>query len=148
MDFLYRVYASAREQEMAGWGWADSEKDAFLRMQFNAQHAHYQQQFGDADWNLVLLDGEPVGRLYFQRREDELHIIDIALMAEQRGQGVGSALLQDVLDQADQAHLPVRLCVERNNPALRLYQRLGFREVEDQGVYLALEWTPGAKVGQ
>jgi ribosomal protein S18 acetylase RimI-like enzyme len=144
MHFLYRVFASTREDEMAVWGWTTPQKETFLQMQFNAQHTHYQQRFGDASFDLILLDGEPVGRLYLQRRKDEIRVIDIALLTEHRGKGVGSALMQDILDQATQANLPVRIHVERNNPALRLYHRLGFREIDDQGVYRSLEWDPVA----
>jgi len=140
MAFLYRVYASTREEEMAAWGWLAPQKEAFLQMQFNAQHAHYQQQFGDASFDLILLDGKAVGRLYLQRQKHELRIIDIALLTEYRDKGIGSALLQGILDQAAQADLPVRLHVEQNNPALRLYRRLGFCEIERQGVYRSLEW--------
>ena len=111
-------------------------------MQFDAQHTHYQQHFGDADFGLVLLDGEPIGRLYLHRREDEFRIIDIALLTEHRSKGIGSALMHDILDKAAQAGLPVRIHVERNNPALDLYHRLGFREIGEQGVYWLMEYGP------
>ncbi len=142
MGFLYQIYASTRESEMAGVDWTAAQKEAFLQMQFNAQHTHYQQHFGDASFDLILLDGEAVGRLYLHHREDEIRIIDIALLTEYRGQGIGSALLRDILDQATQAKLPVRFHVERNNPALALYHRLGFREIGDEGVYCMMEWKP------
>jgi len=143
MGFLYQIYASTREAEMAVVDWTATEKETFLQMQFNAQHTHYQQHFGDANFDLILLDGEPVGRLYLHRRKDEIRIIDIALLPEHQDQGVGSALLRDILDQATQADLPVRIHVERNNPALGLYHRLGFREIGDEGMYRLVEWKPG-----
>jgi ribosomal protein S18 acetylase RimI-like enzyme len=89
-----------------------------------------------------LLNDEPVGRLYLHRRQDEIRIIDIALLTEHRGKGIGSLLMLDILEEATQAALPVRIHVERNNPALRLYQRLGFRAIADQGVYWLMEWHP------
>ncbi len=98
--------------------------------------------FGDANLNLILLDGEPVGRLYLYHRKDEIRIIDLALLTEHRSQGIGSALLRDILDQATQAELPVRFHVERNNPALALYHRPGFCEIGDEGVYCLMEWEP------
>ena len=91
--FLYRVYASTREDELAVVPWDEAEKQAFLTMQFTAQHTYYQEQFGQAQFQLVLLGDEPVGRLYLDRRADEIRIIDIALLAEHRRKGIGSHLL-------------------------------------------------------
>jgi ribosomal protein S18 acetylase RimI-like enzyme len=140
--FLCRLYASTREDELAVVPWSQAEKDAFLEMQFNAQHTYYQEQFKQASFDLVLLAGQPIGRLYLDRRRDELRIIDIALLPQYRRRGIGSRLLQQVLAEADTAVLPVRIHVEHNNPALKLYHRLGFRRIGDQGVYFLMEWTP------
>ena len=74
--------------------------------------------------------------------EDEIRIIDIALLSQQRNKGVGSGLLRDILTEAGEKNIPVRIHVEKFNPALNLYQRLGFKEVEDSGVYLLMEWIP------
>ncbi len=142
LEFLYRLYASTREAEMALLDWDEAQKAEFLRMQFNAQHTYYMQQFTRAEFQLILLEGKPAGRLYLDRRPDELRIIDIALLPAHRGQGIGTALLEDILDEAGRAGLPVRIHVERFNPALRLYQRLGFRHVDDNGVYYLMEWQP------
>jgi GNAT superfamily N-acetyltransferase len=142
--FLYRVYASTRAEEMAVVPWTEAEKTAFLRMQFAAQHRYYQEQFPDAAFDVILCDGRPVGRLYVHRRADEICIVDIALLPEHRGAGLGSALLGELLAEADRAGKPVRIHVERFNPALRLYQRLGFRHAGDTGVYFLLERPPGA----
>ena len=120
-------------------GWGEAEKEVFLRMQFNAQHTFYMDRFQHAAYDVILLDGEPVGRLYVDRREDEIRIIDIALLPEHRRKGIGSRLLSGILAEADMAGLPVRIHVERNNPALGLYHRFGFREIGDQGVYYLLE---------
>jgi ribosomal protein S18 acetylase RimI-like enzyme len=111
-------------------------------MQFVAQHKFYMEQFSAADFHIVELHDQPIGRLYVDRREDEIRIIDIALLPEHRNKGIGSALLKDILTEAHAAALPVRIHVERNNPALGLYQRLGFREIGDQGVYLLMECPP------
>jgi GNAT superfamily N-acetyltransferase len=141
-DFLYRVYASTRADEMKLVDWDDAQKRAFLDMQFHAQHTYYMQHFGQAEFHIILLDGEPVGRLYFDRRPDEIRLIDIALLPEHRGQGVGSFFLQDLLNEARRTGLPVRIHVEHFNPALRLYMRLGFRKIGDTGVYYLMEWSP------
>lgn len=142
LDFLYQVYASTREDELAPLPWTDSQKRTFLQMQFNAQHHYYQEQFAEASYQVILQDEQPVGRLYVDRGSDEIRIIDIALLSAARNQRIGSLLLQQILDEATRSGKSVVLHVEKNNPALRLYQRLGFQVKEDKGVYWFMQWSP------
>jgi ribosomal protein S18 acetylase RimI-like enzyme len=142
--FLYQVYASTREEELAPLGWDEAQKHAFLRMQFTAQHRYYQATFPHASFDVILPAGRPIGRLYVDRREDEVCIVDIALLPEHRGAGIGGTLLRSVLAEAGK---PVRFHVEKNNPALRLYRRLGFAPVGDTGVYFRMEWQPASARG-
>ncbi len=141
-EFLYRLYASTRQAEMSLLDWSDAEKEEFLRMQFEAQHRYYVEQFPAARLDVVLREGEPIGRLYVDRRDDEIRLIDIALLPEHRGGGIGGAMMRELLDEAREAGMPVRIHVERFNPAMRLYQRLGFERLEEQGVYDLMEWRP------
>jgi ribosomal protein S18 acetylase RimI-like enzyme len=141
-QFLYALYASTRADEMSQVDWPDEQKDAFLQMQFNAQHRYYHEQFPSASYLVVERDGEAIGRIYLDRRSDELRLIDIALMPQARNQGLGKALLMDLLDEGQANALPVRIHVEQFNPAMRLYLRLGFMQIEDQGVYQLMEWRP------
>ena len=139
-QFLCTLYASTREDEMSVVEWSEAQKNAFLNMQFDAQHRYYREQFPSADYLVVERDGEAIGRIYLDRRADELRLIDIALIPEARNQGLGEALLLDLLDEGRASALPVSIHVERFNPAMRLYLRLGFTPVKDQGVYQLLEW--------
>ncbi len=141
-EFLYRLYASTRQAEMSLLDWSDAEKEEFLRMQFEAQHRYYVEQFPAARLDVVLREGEPIGRLYVDRRDDEIRLIDIALLPEHRGGGIGGAMMRELLVEAREAGMPVRIHVERFNPAMRLYQRLGFERLEEQGVYDLMEWRP------
>ena len=124
--------------------WDKKQKDAFLRAQFDAQDHWYRENYIGASFDVVLVDGERAGRLYLNRGDSEIRIVDIALLPEHRGNGVGSALLRDLLAEADVAGKRVTIHVERLNPALRLYERLGFSVAEDKGVYLFLERPPAA----
>jgi len=142
LEFNRRVYASTRAGEMALVPWSDAEKDAFLRFQFDAQKAYYDEHFPGATFDLVLVDGEPAGRLYLDRRDDEIRLIDIALLPEHRGRGIGGRIMREILAEGEEKELLVRIHVEHNNPALRLYKRLGFEKIEEQGVYYLMEWTP------
>ena len=140
--FLRRLYASTRADELAVVDWTEEQKEEFLGFQFGAQHDYYQEQFPDARFDLVLVDGEPAGRLYVDRREDEIRLIDIALLPDYRRRGIGGRLMSEVLDQGREAGLPVQIHVEQNNPAMRLYDRLGFQRVEEHGVYWLMRWEP------
>lgn len=138
-ELLGRLYGSTRADEMAIVPWSDEEKDQFLRMQFEAQTKHYDENYPNADFLVVELGGEAVGRLYLDCRPDETRIVDIALFPEYRKQGIGSALIAEVIEEASASGLPVRIHVEKNNPALALYRRFGFHEVDDVGVYWLME---------
>ncbi|MEZ5333123.1 MAG: GNAT family N-acetyltransferase [Thermoanaerobaculia bacterium] len=142
LPFLRRVYASTRAAELEAVPWTSQEKERFLAFQFEAQHRDYRERFPHAAYDVVLADGEAVGRLYVDRRDGEIRLIDIALLPERRGRGFGSVLLTRLLAEAEASGLPVRIHVERRNPALDLYLRLGFRAVEHGGVYDLLEWRP------
>jgi ribosomal protein S18 acetylase RimI-like enzyme len=138
--FLYRLYASTRASEMALLDWSDEQKSEFLTMQFRAQSDFYTQQFKQASFDVIEREGNAIGRLYVDRRPDEIRIIDIALMPECRGKGIGGGIMQALLDEAAEENKSVTIHVEHNNPAMHLYQRLGFRHVSDEGVYYLMEW--------
>ena len=141
-EFLCRLYASTRVEELAMVDWPEHQKEAFLRMQFNAQHAYYQEHYAEASFQVVELDGKPVGRLYVQRWPDEIRLVDISLLPETRGFGLGSTLLRELMDEAEASARPLTIHVEKFNRALRLYERLGFRQAGDRGVYWFLKWSP------
>jgi ribosomal protein S18 acetylase RimI-like enzyme len=143
LPFLTDLYASTRDEELAPVPWTEAEKQAFLRQQFEAQHHHYMTYYGDADFLVVEKDGAPIGRLYIVRWPAEHRIVDIALVPDWRGRGIGTAVLRDLCEEAGEAGKAVSIHVECYNPALRLYRRLGFAQVEDKGVYLLMEWRPG-----
>jgi len=138
--FLAMLYASTRQQEMDMVDWSDEQKRAFLQWQFDAQTAHYDQQYGGADFLIIEQNGVPIGRIYIDRREDEIEVIDIALLPECRGAGLGSRLLHEVLREAKQSGRRVMIYVENFNPARRLYDRLGFQHVDTNGVYHIMKW--------
>ena len=142
MEFLAQLYRSTREDELAITGWSEEQKQSFIDMQFRAQHAHYQKQYPAALWLILERAGQPVGRLYLERWSSQHRIIDIALVPPARGHGLGGAILLDLHDEAASAGKAVSIHVEKVNPAMTLYRRLGYETVEDKGVYDLLVWTP------
>jgi len=142
-SFLCDVYASTRTDELALVDWSDEQKVGFVRQQFDAQTRHYREHYPDATLDVILVDGEPAGRLYVDRWPAEIRVVDIALLPRYRGRGVASVLLREVQEEAAASARTVTIHVERFNRAQRLYARLGFVPVDDAGpVYQLLRWTP------
>jgi GNAT superfamily N-acetyltransferase len=152
--FQESLYASTRTEEMALTGWSLAQQDAFLRMQYNAQRQHYRTHYPSAEWHIVELGGQAIGRLIVDRSGDEVLLMDIALLPQYRGAGIGTRLIQRLQAEAAGAEAagaetagagkPVRLHVESFNRALRLYERLGFVRIGDNGIYVHMEWHPDA----
>lgn len=146
LPFLAELYASTRREEVAQTPWTDEEKEAFLAWQFESQHTHYQQYYPDCEFLVVERDAmgrrEAIGRLYVDRWEKEIRLVDIALLPEHRGSGWGGKLLEGLLAEGRERGLPVSIHVEASNPAMSLYTRLGFRHVDTNGVYHLMRWEP------
>jgi ribosomal protein S18 acetylase RimI-like enzyme len=136
---LLQVYASTREEELRLVDWSADQKAAFVQQQFEAQDAYYREHYHPATFDVIEVDGASAGRLYVARWEDEIRIIDIALLPEHRGRGIGTALLRELLAEGARAGKRLSIHVELHNPARRLYERLGFVPVEERGLYLLLE---------
>lgn len=145
LPFAAELYAATRAEELRPVEWPDEVKQAFLRAQFDAQWAHYSRHYFDAQFLIVERAGVRIGRLYVFRDAHDVRIVDIALIAEAQGEGIGSALLREVMDEAAAAGKTVSIHVERFNRALNLYQRLGFQPIDEHGVYYLMKWTPQPK---
>jgi ribosomal protein S18 acetylase RimI-like enzyme len=142
-ELLIVLYGSTRTEELAQVAWGEGQLDAFVRMQFTAQDVHYRRVYPQATFDMVELDGVPAGRLYVDRRPEDIRVVDVAILPEQRGRGLGTALLTAVLEEAAASGRGVSIHVEVNNPAVRLYERLGFVAVAvaDDGFYRRMEWA-------
>jgi ribosomal protein S18 acetylase RimI-like enzyme len=144
-EFLLRVYAASRWDETPlPIQWTDAQKDAFLRFQFHAQQIHYLTRYPRARCDVIVRNGEDIGRLSVEHASYRVHIVDIALLPAHRNQGIGRALIQAVLDEAAHDGKIVSLHVELHNPARALYHRMGFRAAGSAGVYQLMHWIPPA----
>ena len=143
--FLFRVYASTRAEEMTLVPWTDEQKQAFLWQQFTAQRQHYLTYYPQAEYYLLCRAEVALGRLILNYAEQQLVVIDIALLPEFRNTGLGTAILKKLMEEARHKGLSIVLRVEFFNPALRLYTRLGFVKTREvNSVYYELVWTPVA----
>lgn len=138
-DFLVALYASTRA-DLALLPVDDEQRAALVRMQFHAQDVHFRQTNPTAHFDVIEVDGRPVGRLYVDRQADDIRIIDVSLLPEHRGSGIGTTLIGRVQEEAAATGRSVSLHVAMGNRAALLYDRLGFRLAADLGVYRLLEW--------
>jgi GNAT superfamily N-acetyltransferase len=140
-EFLLSVYAGTRAQELAQVPWSDEQKQEFVRWQFNLQRQDYEANYPHTQYDVILLDGQPAGRIWISRDDEQIHLLDIALLDEFQNRGVGTVLLRRLINEATGANKLLRHMVFiLNTDARRFYERLGFLVVEEQGAYLHMEW--------
>jgi ribosomal protein S18 acetylase RimI-like enzyme len=144
--FLLEVYRSTREHELEHTDWTEAQKAAFVEQQFTAQDAYYREHYPRATFEVLEVAGEAVGRLYVDRWQSEIRLMEVTLLPAARGKGWGRQVLEELQAEAREVGKSLTIHVERFNPALALYDRLGFTLKEDKGVYLFLEWNPAPTV--
>ena len=141
--FLRQLFATTRADELALMAWDDNQKEMFIAMQFNAQKQQYAMSYPQAQHSIILLNDNPIGRQMVDRGESEFTLVDIALLPNHRSAGIGTHLIEDFLAEAGSVGKPVTLNVWHSNPAKKLYQRMGFTSVNDDGgVYCEMSWSP------
>jgi ribosomal protein S18 acetylase RimI-like enzyme len=148
-EFLYQLYRSTRRKEIEAMGLDQAQQDMFLRMQFVAQNLSYRAEFPGAVHNIIFFEGRPAGRVMTMRMEKEDRYIDLALLPEYQKLGIGTRIIEDLLEETARAGLPARLHVLKSNRAAELYERLGFSTVDDDGVNYIMVWSrpPGKTEG-
>ncbi len=146
-DFLLAVYAGVREAELAQVAWPEGAKEAFVRQQFEAQDRYYREYYANAAFDVIEVEGELAGRLYVDRWPAEIRIVDIALAPSFRGRGVGTALLRELMAEAEASGRSLTIHVEHGNPARRLYERLGFVPVAERGHNTLMSAGPPLRAG-
>jgi ribosomal protein S18 acetylase RimI-like enzyme len=138
--FIEKLYFSTRKDEFAILGWSEIQLEMFLKMQFESQQQSYKMQFPEAESSVIKKGEISVGRLIVERTENEIRLVDIALLPEFRGQEIGGEIIKDLISEAENRRLPLTLTVlKTNDGALRLYQRLGFKSVADDAIYISME---------
>ncbi len=142
LPFLYKVYRDIRLNELKPANFSSKELEDFLQMQFKLQHTQYMQNYTNPSFDIIIYDSIPVGRLYVDRKENEIRIIDIALLTQYRRKGIGQNLIKELINEANLKKVPLSLHVEHENPIMKYYNKLGFEAVQDRGVYLFMIKQP------
>jgi ribosomal protein S18 acetylase RimI-like enzyme len=145
LSALVDLYAETRAAEMAGVPWPEMAKRSFLEQQFQLQHRHYVLHYAEADFMVLERDGRVRGRYYLRRTAPEHLVVDISLLADCRGQGLGAALIQASQAEAAALGRGLGLHVARGNDgARRLYERLGFQACDGgSDTHQRMRWCPG-----
>ena len=141
-EFLAGVFASTRTDELQALAWNPIQAEMFLNIQYKAQQQSYSLSYPAAENNIILQDGQPVGRLLIDRSEESIHLIDIAILPDYRNHGVGAELISRLLGEAATRGREVVLTVFHTNPAIHLYERLGFSKVDEESLYWKMRWFP------
>ncbi|MDQ1729185.1 MAG: hypothetical protein QOD33_1310 [Pyrinomonadaceae bacterium] len=142
--FLLDVYTSTRAAEMVLVPWTVEQQQAFIAMQFASQQEQYRRKYPAASHHIILDRDRLVGTLYVARMELEIRIVDLTLLPAERNRGIGTFLLKRLQEEAACAGKLLKIFVEDFNPSLRLFERLGFASVEQEGIHLLLEWSRSA----
>ena len=136
-DFLFQLYSSTRD-EFQLLDWNEQQKQALIKMQYDARRFQYDESYPQAE-DSIILDGEnAIGRMLINESDREITLVDIAVLPEHRNLGTGATLIQQLLKRAGNSSKRVRLHVLKTSPALRLYERLGFSRTGDHSMYFEL----------
>jgi ribosomal protein S18 acetylase RimI-like enzyme len=146
--FLFALYADTRQEELAVVSWSDEQKDAFLKMQFQAQHLHYTTKFPLASLQILRLDNQPIGRLYIAEFDDEIRILDLTITPDFRNKKIGSLLLGEIVQDAQTKDKSIQIYLENYNPAQNLFLRFGFEVVAEEGLYQIWNKSADRKISQ
>jgi ribosomal protein S18 acetylase RimI-like enzyme len=138
--FLYELFRTTYTEGLPTQNMDATQREFLTRMQFNAQQQTYSAQFPEADHDMILLDGCPVGRVLVERKSEEIRGVDIALLAEHRSAGIGTLVIQNLLAEAQKAGKPFRIQVIKSNRAARLYERLGLWKTGESSSHFSMEW--------
>ena len=135
--FVYHLHRSSMQDNVAQT-WGEWNEELQARM--------FTQWFEPAQFQIVVVDGQDAGLISVERRPMELFLSTIEILPEYQNRGVGSAVIRDVLAQAQAEGLPVGLQVLKVNPARRLYERFGFSVVEETAThYLMRAIVPASR---
>ena len=142
-EFLLKVYECGREIELSMVPWDPELKLSFIEHQFDAQTTYYSSEFPSAQHDIIVLSdsGEQVGRLYVDRREEKIAILDLAVLSEYRRRGIGSAVVDGLIEEARVSGRTVEVYVETFNPSQNFFISLGFKVENDEGVNLKFVWN-------
>lgn len=143
-EFLLSAYAAGREIELSMLPFDEAQIHAFCEHQLAAQTAYYEETFPHATHDLIVVGEESVGRVYIDRGDKLISILDLAVLGEHRKKGIGTHIVKTLMDEAASNNKRVGVYVESFNPSQKLFRELGFELVESDEMNLYFEWDAAA----
>jgi GNAT superfamily N-acetyltransferase len=140
--FLLTVYASTRD-DVKYLPFDDAGKQAFILMQYTAQKNHYAEYYKDAKHYVVIYDGRPAGRYWVDYGKEDIRLVDMSILPEFRGKGIGTVIFKYAFKRSEEMGLPCVLHVMKEHRSIPMYKRLGFRVIGETGVHDKMERPPG-----
>lgn len=138
--FLYELYKLSRVEEFAPARLSESQFELLMRMQYAARKGSYESNYPDARHEIVVVDGADAGQVWFSQEESRVRVIDISIAGAFQNQGIGAAVMNDIIRNAQSAGVPVTCSVATNNPgSFRFHERLGFRVTGEDPMYIEME---------
>ena len=148
-NFLRTLYDQQRSAELEISGLDQLQREHFLELQFRARRLGYTSHYPEASDQIINSEsGAPIGRVLVARTENVIHLVDIALLAEQQRQGIGTKIIQALQRECEVRGGELKLQVLKGSPAERLYQRLGFVAVEEDPFRIRMIWAKGLQEAQ
>jgi ribosomal protein S18 acetylase RimI-like enzyme len=139
---LFELYSRSRADEFALMPLPPEQLQFLARMQFDSQHSSYRMMYPGTAPEIVLKDSAPAGIFWIAVLENEIRIVDIAIVPECRRMGIATALYEGAMSLARQSRKPVRASVVRfNSRSVEFHRKLGFVFTEDDEIYWGVEWT-------
>lgn len=135
--FIKELFFQYKTHELQAYSWPPEVLLPLLEMQFKAQRDAYQKQFPHSEEFILTENNSPVGWLLINKAET-YHIVNILVHDDYRGKNIGTQTIQEVIRQANDENKRVTLNVGKNNPAHKLYSRLGFKKVSDDELFISM----------
>lgn len=141
-EFFMKLFAEIKSSELQLNTWPEPIRTQMINMQFNAYESYMNVEFPDNKDYLILYQSAKAGRLQLNTDEMGIRIINISLSPPYRNKGIGAKIINDLTLEANQKNKPIFLDVDKINPALNLYSRLGFKIVLENEIKFTMAYTP------
>jgi GNAT superfamily N-acetyltransferase len=144
-DLLLRIYASTRERELALVPWDAGQKSLFLQHQFAAQNQHYGTHFPEAEYSIVVHNGEDAGRILITRDPARIHVLEFTVLPEHRGCGIGTEIVRWLQEEARSKALPLTTYLDQLSDSQAWLEKRGFTRISDEGMHYKMQWKPSGE---
>jgi ribosomal protein S18 acetylase RimI-like enzyme len=141
-EFFMELFSEIKGSELLLHSWPPTIREQLLSMQYRGFMKSIQEEYPNHEDFLILFQSKMAGRLQIEKNDSFFRIINISLMPDFRGKGIGSYILKNILKEANLRQIPVELDVDVSNPAFFVYQNLGFNIIYCDEVKILMKYFP------